>query len=256
MWDAEGEAMTKTILITGGSRGIGAASARLAGQRGWSVAVNYVGNSAAADETVAAVAAAGGKAIAIKGDVASEGDVAGLFAETTRLFGPIDGVVNNAGILEPAMPLAEMTADRLLRIITVNVFGAYLLAREAVRSMGKSHGGRGGSLVNLSSVAAKLGGPGEFVDYAGTKGAVESMTTGLSKELGPEGIRVNAIRPGLIDTDIHASGGTPDRAKRLGPSTPAGRYGTAEEVGEAIVWLLSDQAAYVSGAILDVSGGR
>ena len=207
--------MSKSIVITGGSRGIGAATARLAGQRGWSVVINFVGNQRAADDTVRAVAAAGGKAIAVQGDVAAEADVVRLFDAAEKAFGPIDGLVNNAGILGPSA-----------------------------------------SLVNLSSAAAKLGAPKIYVDYAATKGGIESLTIGLSKEVGDEGIRVNAIRPGLIETDIHASGGEPDRAQRLGVTAPLGRAGTADEVGEAIVWLLSDAASYVSGAIIDVTGGR
>jgi NAD(P)-dependent dehydrogenase (short-subunit alcohol dehydrogenase family) len=248
--------MSKTILITGASRGIGRAASILAGQRGWSVGVNYASNAKAAAETVAAVEAAGGKAIAIQGDVAEERDVIAMFEKTIAAFGPIHGVVNNAGIVAPASKLIDMQADRLRHLFNLNVVGAFLVAREAARHMGKSKGGSGGSLVNLSSVAARIGAPNEFVDYAASKGAIDSMTFGLSKELGPEGIRVNAIRPGLIDTEIHASAGKPDRAAQLGPSVPLGRAGTAEEVAQSIIWLLSDEASYVTGALLDVSGGR
>ena len=248
--------MSKSIVITGGSRGIGAATARLAGQRGWSVVINFVGNQRAAHDAVRAVAAAGGKAIAVQGDVAAEADVVRLFDAAEKAFGPIDGLVNNAGILGPSASLVDMTAERMRKIIDVNVFGALLVAREGIRRMARSRGGRGGVIVNLSSAAAKLGAPKIYVDYAATKGGIESLTIGLSKEVGDEGIRVNAIRPGLIETDIHASGGEPDRAQRLGVTAPLGRAGTADEVGEAIVWLLSDAASYVSGAIIDVTGGR
>jgi NAD(P)-dependent dehydrogenase (short-subunit alcohol dehydrogenase family) len=248
--------MSKTIIITGGSRGIGAAAARLCGKRGWSVAINYLGNDAAAKATAAAVEAAGGKAIAVRGDMAVEADVIALFDATEQAFGPIDGVVNNAGTLDRSMPLAEMSAERINRIIGVNLLGALYVAREAARRMGKSRGGRGGALINLSSAAAKLGAPNDFVEYAASKGGVEAMNLGLSKELGPEGIRVNAVRPGMIDTDIQDLSGEKGRAARVGPTVPLGRAGTADEVGEAIVWLLSDEARYVSGAILDVTGGR
>jgi len=248
--------MSKTIVITGGSRGIGAAAARLCGRRGWAVAINYLGNDAAAKATAAAVEAAGGKAIVVKGDMAVEADVIALFDAAEKAFGPIDGVVNNAGILDRSMPLAEMSAERLNRIIGVNLVGALLVAREAARRMGKSRGGRGGALVNLSSAAAKLGAPNDFVEYAASKGGVEAMNLGLSKELGPEGIRVNAVRPGMIDTDIQDLSGEKGRAARIGPTVPLGRAGTADEVGEAIVWLLSDEAGYISGAVLDVTGGR
>ncbi|MGO4447520.1 SDR family oxidoreductase [Phyllobacterium sp. TAF24] len=247
--------MTKTILITGASRGIGRAAAILAGKKGWSVGVNYVGNKAAADEVVATIIAAGGKAKAIQGDVASEADVISMFKQSEEL-GPLDGLVVNAGIVAPASKLMDMDIARLQRMFDVNILGAYLCAREGVRRMARSRGGRGGSIVILSSAAARLGGPSEYVDYAGSKGAMDTLTIGLSKEVGPEGIRVNAIRPGLIETDIHASGGQPDRAQRLGVSAPLGRPGTAEEVGESIVWLLSDAASYVTGALLDVTGGR
>ena len=249
--------MTKSIVITGGSRGIGAATARLAGKRGWSVAINYAGNERAAQETAEAVEAAGGRAIVVRGDVAEEAEVVALFDTATRAFGGVDGVVNNAGIIvAPPQPLADMSAGRLRKIVAVNFVGAYLVAREGVRRMARSRGGRGGVIVNLSSAAARLGAPNEYVDYAGTKGALDVLTIGLSKEAGPDGIRVAAVRPGLIETDIHASGGSPGRAERLGARVPIGRAGSADEVAAAIVWLLSDEASYVNGAILDVTGGR
>ena len=248
--------MSKVIIVTGGSRGIGRAAAKLSGARGWSVAINYLGNAGAAKETVAEVERAGGRAFAIQGDVAVEADIVRLFDATEKAFGPADALVNNAGILGPAMKLADMPVERMKRIFDTNVLGAYLAAREAARRMSRSRGGKGGVIVNLSSAAARLGAPNEFVDYAGSKGAMDSMTSGLAKELGPEGIRVNAIRPGLIDTEIHASGGKPDRAATMGVGTPLGRAGTAEEVAEAIVWLISDASSSVHGAILDVRGGR
>jgi NAD(P)-dependent dehydrogenase (short-subunit alcohol dehydrogenase family) len=248
--------VSKTILITGGSRGIGRATALLAGQRGWAVGVNYVGNRAAADRTVADVTVAGGRAIAIKGDVAVEADVLAMFDATQKAFGALDGLVNNAGIVAPSLPLAEIGVERMKRVFDINILGAYLCAREAARRLARSRGGKGGFIVNVSSAAARLGAPNEYVDYAGSKGAMDSMTVGLAKELGPDGVRVNAVRPGLIDTEIHASGGKPDRAATLGATTPLGRAGTAEEVAEAIVWLASDAASYVNGAILDVSAGR
>lgn len=247
--------MTKTILITGASRGIGRAAAILAGQKGWSVGVNYIGNKAAADEVVAAIIAAGGKAKAIQGDVANEADVIAMFRQNEEL-GPLDGIVINAGIVAPASKLMDIDTERLKRMFDVNILGAYVCAREGVRRMARSRGGKGGSIVILSSAAARLGGPSEYVDYAGSKGAMDTLTIGLSKEVGAEGIRVNAVRPGLIETDIHASGGQPDRAQRLGVMAPLGRPGTADEVGESIVWLLSDAASYVTGALLDVTGGR
>jgi NAD(P)-dependent dehydrogenase (short-subunit alcohol dehydrogenase family) len=247
---------SKVILITGGSRGIGRATAKLAGARGWSVGVNYLGNEEAAKRTAADVAAAGGRAVAIQGDVAIEADVIRVFDQIAAKFGRIDGLVNNAGIVAPPQMLADISAERLQRMFAVNAIGPYLCAREAARRMSKSRGGQGGVIVNVSSGAARIGSPTEYVDYAGTKGAVETLTLGLAKELGPEGVRVNAVRPGHIDTEIHASGGRPDRGVKLGAATPLGRVGKAEEVAEAIVWLLSDVASYTTGAILDVTGGR
>ncbi|HTH60966.1 MAG TPA: SDR family oxidoreductase [Paraburkholderia sp.] len=248
--------MSKVVLITGASRGIGRATAHLAGARGWTVGINYHHNEPAADETAAEVGRAGGRARVLHGDVASEADVIAMFDALESAYGRIDALVNNAGIVAPSMPVADMSAERLKRVFDVNVYGAFLCAREAARRMSKDRGGDGGVIVNVSSAAARLGSPNEYVDYASSKGAIDTMTIGLAKELGPQGIRVNAVRPGLIDTDIHASGGRPDRAAVLGVQTPLGRAGTAEEVAETIVWLLSDAASYVTGAILDVAGGR
>ncbi|MGH8779110.1 SDR family oxidoreductase [Paraburkholderia sp.] len=248
--------MSPVVLITGASRGIGRATARLLGARGWSVGVNYARDAAAAQAAVAEVQHAGGRAIAIPGDVSDEAAVVAMFDATEQAFGPLTAFVNNAGIVAPSMPLADMDAARLKRLFDVNVFGAYLCAREAARRMATDRGGAGGAIVNVSSAAARLGSPNEYVDYAGSKGAIDTMTIGLAKELGPRGIRVNAVRPGLIDTEIHASGGRPDRAAVLGAQTPLGRSGSADEVAEAIVWLLTDAASYVNGTLLDVTGGR
>ena len=246
----------RVILITGASRGIGRATARLAGARGWSVGVNYVGNGEAAQRTVGDVEAAGGRAIALQADVSDERAVLAMFDCLAAEFGRLDGLVNNAGIVAPPLPLAEMSAERIRHIFEVNTIGPYLCAREAARRLSRSRGGHGGAIVNISSGAARFGSPGEYVDYAGSKGAVETMTVGLAKELGAEGVRVNCVRPGHIDTEIHASGGRPDRGIKLGAATALGRVGKPEEVGEAIVWLLSDAASYVTGTILDVMGGR
>lgn len=245
----------KTILITGGSRGIGRATALLCGARGWSVAINYVNDAHAAEDTAEAVRKAGGHAITLKGNVVSEPDVVALFDETARQFGPIDGVVINAGIVAPSLPVAELSADRLKRIFGTNIFGSFLCAREAARRLPRDKGGPGGSIVVLSSAASRLGTPFEYVDYASSKAALDTLTLGLSKELARQGVRVNAVRPGLIATDIHASGGQPGRAERMGTKTPMGRAGLPEEVAEAIVWLLSDASSYVTGSFIDVAGG-
>lgn len=245
--------MAKTILVTGGSRGIGRAVALRAGRLGWSVGLGYREDRRAAEAVVRAVQDAGGRAHAVRGDVSHEIDVVDLFDGVEEALGPLEGVVANAGITAPASPLAEMSAKRMRRILEVNVLGTLLCAREAARRLGAS---RGGSLVLLSSAAARLGSPGEYVDYAASKGAVDTLCVGLAKELAPVGVRVNAVRPGIIETDIHASSGDPQRAERLTPTIPLGRPGSADEVAAAIVWLLSDESSYTTGAILDVAGGR
>ena len=248
--------MSRTALITGGSRGIGRATAILAGGLGWRVGVNYLANAEAAAETVRAVVAAGGQAIAIQGDVSLERDVIAMFDATEAAFGPITALVNNAGIVDAKSTLAEMSLERLRRVFEINVLGAYLVAREGARRMPTDRGGPGGAIVNVSSMAATLGSPGQYVDYAGSKGAVDTLTIGLARELAAVGVRVNGVRPGIIATDIHASGGEPDRAALLGPSAPMGRAGRAGEVAEAIIWLLSDAASYATGTSIDISGGR
>jgi len=246
----------KNILITGASRGIGRATALLCATRGWSVAVNYVRDEDAAEHTAQAVRTAGGRAATVRADVAVEEDVMQMFDTAESRLGPLQGVVINAGIVAPIQVLADMTADRLKRMFEVNTYGAYLCAREAARRLPRDRGGGGGSIVLVSSAATRLGSPHAYVDYAGSKAALDTLTIGLAKELGQQGVRVNAVRPGLIETEIHASGGQPDRAQRLGAATPMGRAGRPEEVAEAIVWLLSDAASYATGAILDVAGGR
>ncbi len=246
----------KNILITGGTRGIGRATALLCASRGWSVALNYIRDSRAAEEAVRDVQAAGGRAAALQGDMTAEADVISCFAAAEAALGRLDGVVINAGIVAPSLPLADMDAARLKRMFEVNVYGAYLCARESARRLSTDRGGNGGSVVLVSSAASRLGSPFEYVDYAGSKAALDTLAIGLAKELGKQSVRVNAVRPGLIETTIHASGGQPDRAQRLGATTPMGRAGRAEEVAEAIVWLLGDGASYTTGAILDVAGGR
>ena len=248
--------MSKTILITGASRGIGRATSLLAGQRGWSVGINYLKDSASAKSAAAEVEHSGGKAVAVAGDVSRENDVIAMFKATKKALGPLDGVVVNAGVAAPSSRLVDMSVERMRQVFEVNVLGAYLVAREAARSMIKSGGGNGGSIVLISSVAARIGAPDVYVDYAGSKAAVDAMALGLSKELGREGVRVNSIRPGVIETEIHATYGEPDRPYKIGASTPLGRPGTANEIAEAIVWLLSDASSYVTGAIIDVAGGR
>ncbi|MDK1377182.1 MULTISPECIES: SDR family oxidoreductase [unclassified Sinorhizobium] len=246
----------RVLLVTGGSRGIGAAVCIAAASEGWRVAVNYASNRQAAEEVVRAVEAAGSAAIAVEGDVGSEAGVRALFAAVDSAFGRLDGLVNNAGIVGPPQRIDEISPERLDRMFRVNVTGSIRCAAEAVLRMSTRHGGRGGSIVNLSSVAAILGSPGQYVDYAAAKGAIDTFTVGLAREVAAEGIRVNAVRPGIVDTDIHASGGLPDRARDMAPSIPMQRPGTAGEVADAILYLLSDKATYVTGAILNVSGGR
>ena len=248
--------MSDVMLITGASRGIGAATARLAAARGYAVAVNYRASKKAAEALVDAIAAAGGRAISIQGDVAVESDVKRLFETVDSELGRLAVLVNNAGILETRMRLDEMTPERWRRVLATNVVGSFLCAREAVRRMSTRHGGSGGAIVNVGSAASRLGSPNEFIDYAASKGAVDAMTIGLAKEVAREKIRVNVVRPGLIRTDIHASSGQPDRVERLQDAVPIGRAGEPEEVAEAILWLASDQASYVTGAFIDVSAGR
>ncbi len=244
------------LLVTGASRGIGAATALLAAARGYQVAVNYRQDAAAAQRVVAAITAAGGHAVALQADVSCEADVLRLFADCDRQLGPLSALVNNAGILAPQMRLEAMTAARLEQIFATNVVGAFLCAREAVRRLSTRHGGRGGAIVNLSSRAAVLGSPGEYVDYAASKGALDTLTVGLAKEVAAEGIRVNGVRAGFIHTEIHASGGEPDRVERLASQLPMQRGGAPEEVARAVLWLLSAEASYVTGALLDAAGGR
>jgi NAD(P)-dependent dehydrogenase (short-subunit alcohol dehydrogenase family) len=248
--------MTPTVIVTGGSRGIGAATSKLAAQRGYAVCVNFAHDRAAADAVVAAIAAGGGKAVAIQADVTVEADVKRLFDECTGVLGTVTALVNNAGILETQMRLEDMDAARFERVFAANITGVFLCSREAVRRMAKKNGGAGGAIVNVSSRASKLGSPGEYVDYAASKGAIDSLTIGLAREVAGDGIRVNAVRPGVIYTGIHASGGEPGRVDRVKAAVPMKRGGEPEEVARAILWLLSDEASYSTGAFIDVSGGR
>ena len=245
-----------TLIVTGGGRGIGAATARLAGERGYAVCVNYHRDRDSAESVVGTIRAAGGRALAIAGDVAREADVLRIFDAAQSELGPLTGLVNNAGILERQARLDDMEAARFERVFATNILGSFLCAREAVRRMSTRHGGRGGGIVNVSSMAARLGSPGEYVDYAASKGAIDSLTIGLAREVGEEGIRVNAVRPGVIHTGIHASGGEPGRVERVKAAVPMKRGGEPEEVARAILWLLSDESSYTTGAFIDVSGGR
>lgn len=248
--------MDKVALITGGSRGIGAATAVLAARQGWAVAVNYLANQAAAEAVVQQIRAQGGKAIAVQGDVAHEEQVLAMFATVDAQLGRLTALVNNAGVVDVTARVEEMGVARLRRMFETNVIGAIVCAREAVRRMSTRHGGTGGSIVNVSSAASRLGSAHQYVDYAASKGAIDSFTLGLAREVAAEGIRVNAVRPGLIETDIHASGGLPDRVQDLAHQVPMQRGGTADEVAQAIVWLMSDASPYTTMSFLDISGGR
>jgi NAD(P)-dependent dehydrogenase (short-subunit alcohol dehydrogenase family) len=248
--------MTKVMLVTGGSRGIGAATAKLAAAGGYAVCVNYVSNREHAESVESAIQDAGGTALAVQADVAVEADVVHLFRACDQELGTLSALVNNAGVVESQIRVEDIQAERIDRLFAINVRSAFLCAREAVRRMSTKHGGKGGVIINVSSKAALLGSPNEYVDYAASKGAIDTMTVGLAKEVAGEGIRVNAVRPGLIDTGIHASGGQPERVERMAPTIPMARPGTAEEVAEAILWLASDEASYSTGSFIDVSGGR
>lgn len=248
--------MRNIVLVTGASRGIGAATALLAARQGWAVAVNYSRQAQAAEEVVQQILSEGGQAMALQADVSDEDQVLRMFKAIDRQWGPLRGLVNNAGVVDVTARIDEMTVARWRRMFDINVIGSLLCAREAVRRMSTRHGGAGGSIVNVSSAASRLGSPAQYVDYAAAKAAIDAMTVGLAKEVGSEGVRVNAVRPGLIETDIHASGGLPDRVRDLAHQVPMQRGGQALEVAQAIVWLLSDAASYTTMALLDVSGGR
>lgn len=248
--------MSKIVLITGGSRGIGAATALLAARAGYAVAVNYSSNARAAEQVAGQIRLAGGQAITVQADVADEAQVVAMFKKVDAELGRLSCLVNNAGVVDYASRVDEMGFARLRRMFDINIMGSFICAREAVKRMSTSHGGAGGTIVNVSSVAAKLGGPGQYVDYAAAKGAIDTFTVGLAKEVATEGIRVNAVRPGIIETEIHASGGQPDRVSQMAPLVPMQRAGSANEVAQAILWLMTDASSYTTGALLDVTGGR
>ncbi|MFY7960590.1 MAG: SDR family oxidoreductase [Elsteraceae bacterium] len=248
--------MSGVLLVTGGSRGIGAAVALQAAREGWKVAVNYQGNKARADQVVAEIKAGNGAAFAVQGDVGIEADVQAIFAAVDKEFGPVTGLVNNAGITGPVSRLDGLSPEDLRRVVDINIIGSLACAREAIKRMSTKHGGQGGAIVNLSSIASVIGGAGEWVHYAMTKGAIDTFTLGLAREVAGEGIRVNAVAPGLIETEIHAAAGVGDRLEKLAPMIPMKRTGTAEEVAESIMWLLSPASSYVTGTIVKVTGGR
>jgi len=248
--------LAQVVLITGGSRGIGAATALQAARAGYAVAVNYSTNALAAEAVVRQIHDSGGNAITVQADVAEESQVLAMFEKVDVQLGRLSALVNNAGVVDQQSRVDGMSVARLKRMFDINVIGTMVCAREAVKRMSTRYGGTGGAIVNVSSMAARLGAPGQYVDYAASKGAIDTFTIGLAKEVALEGIRVNAVRPGIIETEIHASGGLPDRARDLAPQVPMQRAGTADEVAQAIVWLLSENSSYTTGAMLDVAGGR